>query len=129
MWTINNSVHEGWNSLDFEEEGARPSFNIYRFQGTTNGSCRIGEVKLHGVESIDSDSESHTCTPKLIVDNIVTDLNPVTFSADFTPVLTGMSTRFGSVLGSEQVEFYGTGFSASATTTVMIDDRECTVNS
>ena len=39
-----------------------------------------------------------------------------------------MSTRFGSVLGGEEVEFYGTGFSSSATTTVMIDDRECTVD-
>ena len=39
-----------------------------------------------------------------------------------------MSSRFGSVLGGEVVEFYGTGFSATATTTVMIDDRECEVD-
>jgi len=39
-----------------------------------------------------------------------------------------MSSRFGSVLGGEVIEFYGTGFSGSATTTVMIDDRECDVD-
>lgn len=38
-----------------------------------------------------------------------------------------MSTRFGSVLGNESVVFTGTDFSASATTTVKIDDRVCTV--
>ena len=38
-----------------------------------------------------------------------------------------MSQRYGSVLGGETVEFYGTGFSSSATTTVMIDSRPCSV--
>ena len=56
-------------------------------------------------------------------------MNPVTFDAAYTPVLDGMSSRFGSVLGNEQVEFYGTGFSASAATTVTIDNRECVVDS
>ena len=46
-----------------------------------------------------------------------------------TPVLTGMSERYGSVLGGETVEFYGTGFSSSATTTVTIDNRVCSVTS
>ena len=53
LWTIDKSVHEGWNALDFEDD--QPSYNIYRFQGAIAGSCRIGEVKLHGVESIDDD--------------------------------------------------------------------------
>ena len=127
LWAIDKSVHEGWNSLDFEEEGERPSYNIYRFQGTKSGSCRIGEVKLHGVESIDDDQTSHVCTPKLTIGDSVTELNTVTFDENLTPVLTGMSTRFGSVLGGETVEFYGTRFSDSATTTIMIDDRECVV--
>lgn len=39
-----------------------------------------------------------------------------------------MSTRFGSVLGGDSVEFYGTGFSDTATTTVMIDNRECAID-
>ena len=39
-----------------------------------------------------------------------------------------MSKRYGSVLGGDTVEFNGTGFSASAATTVMIDDRACSVS-
>ena len=58
LWLVDKSVHEGWNSLDFEED-SRPSYNVYRFQGSTAGSCRVGEVRLHGVESIDSDSSSY----------------------------------------------------------------------
>ena len=101
LWAIDKSVHEGWNALDFEEEGSRPSYNIYRFQGSISGSRRIGKVELHGVESIDNDDSSYTCTPKLKVDDIVTELNPVTFDSDYTPTLTGMSSRFVSVLGGE----------------------------
>jgi hypothetical protein len=126
LWNIDKSVHEGWNSMDFED--SQPSYNIYRFQGSIAGSCRIGEVKLHGIESIDNDDSSYSCTPKLLIDDTVTELNPITFDSAYTPVLTGMSSRFGSVLGNEQVEFYGTGFSGSATTTVMIDNRECVID-
>ena len=128
LWAVDAGVHEGWNSHDFED-GAQPSYNIYRFQGAASGSCRVGEIKLHGVESIDSDDSSYTCTPKLVLDGSSTDLNPVVFDATVTPVLTGMSARYGSVLGSESVEFFGTGFSSSATTTVTIDNRPCTVTS
>ena len=81
------------------------------------------------MESIDNDDAAFTCTPKLHVDGEVTDLNQVTFDTAYTPVLSGMSTRFASVLGGEQIEFYGTGFSANAATTVMIDNRECVIDS
>lgn len=38
------------------------------------------------------------------------DVNPVIFDTAFTPVLTGLSSRFASVLGNEQLQFFGTGF-------------------
>ena len=127
LWTIDDSVHEGWNSKDFEA-GSLPSYKIYRFQGKTSGSCRVGEVRLHGVESIDSDATSYECTPKLLLDGVKTPLEKVTYDAASTPVLTSMSSRFGSVLGGDSVTFTGTGFSTSATTTVTIDNRVCTVD-
>jgi hypothetical protein len=87
-------------------------------------------VRIHGIESIDDDNTSYSCTPKLLLEGVdsSTSLNSVTFDASLTPVLTGMSTRFGSVLGDEVVEFYGTGFSSTSTTTVLIDDRACLVD-
>ena len=84
-------------------------------------------MRLNGLVSLKDDTDSFACTPKLVVDGGKTDLSPVTFKATKTPKLTSMSTRFASVLGNESIEFTGTGFSASAVTTVKIDDRTCTV--
>lgn len=84
---------------------------------------------MHGVESIDNDDSSYACTPKLILEGEeFTTLNPVTFDSAYTPVLTSMSTRFGSVLGDEPLEFYGTGFSDSFTTKVTIDGIDCPID-
>ena len=58
LWAIDASIHEGWNSHDFEE-GSKPAFNIYQFYGQYSGSCRVGEVRLHGIEAINNDSSSY----------------------------------------------------------------------
>ena len=99
LWTVDKNIHEGWNDKKFE--GVLPSYNIYRFKGAKLGSCRISEVKIFGVVAIDNDQTSYSCTPKLNLEGVLTSLNPVTFDAAYTPVLTGMSSRFGSVLGGE----------------------------
>ena len=127
LYTVGPEIHEGWNMIDFED-GSLPSYHIYRFQGTSSGSCRVGEVAFTGIEAINDDNSSYSCTPKVMIDGVSTDLNAVTYDAAFTPVLTAMSKRFGSVLGGESVTFTGTGFSDSAATVVMIDNRECVVS-
>lgn len=53
IWEITEDLHEGWNTERFETVQA---FNTYRFYGATSGSCRVGEVKLVGVEVIDDDT-------------------------------------------------------------------------
>lgn len=52
----------------------------------------------------------------------------MTYSNTKTPTLTSMSKRHVSVLGGDTITFTGTGFSASATTKVSIDDRDCVVD-
>lgn len=84
-------------------------------------------MRLNGLVSINDNTDSFACTPKLVVDGGKTDLSPVTFKATKTAKLTSMKTRFASVLGNESLEFTGEGFSDSAVTTVHIDDRPCTV--
>ena len=85
-------------------------------------------MRLNGLVSLKDDTDSFACTPQLVIDGGTTDLQAVTFKATKTAKLTSMSTRFASVLGSEVIEFNGEGFSADAATTVMIDDRACTVS-
>lgn len=71
-----------------------------------------------------------SCTPSLIIDGNETPLEAVTYNGAVTPVLTdktGISPRFGSVLGSETVTFSGSGFTGAATVT--IDNRPCAITS
>ena len=61
------------------------------------------------------------------IDGQTFELNPVAYTAQATPVPTGMNPRFGSVYGGESIELYGTGFSERASTSVLIDGRPCSV--
>ena len=67
LWTVDAQVHEGWNFYTFED-GSKPAYNIYRFQGSTSGSCRVGEIKLTGIDSINDNNPTYSCTPELILD-------------------------------------------------------------
>lgn len=53
----------------------------------------------------------------------------VTYDAAYTPLLTKISPRFGSVLGGTTVTLTGENLLGSSTTTVYFDDRECVVES
>lgn len=68
LFTVNESVHEGWNYFDFEE-GSYPNFRFYRFRGLGGlaGPCRIHELTLKGIEVIESNESTHTCTPQLVI--------------------------------------------------------------
>ena len=51
MYKFSGDIHEGWNSIVAEEEiGSSFSYNTFRFYGEEVGSCRVGEVKLIGLE-------------------------------------------------------------------------------
>jgi len=70
LYTFDVNVHEGWNYIRFglDEDGdgvndPKPSYNSYRFLGAVAGSCRVGEMRLTGVEAIASDTSTQTCTP------------------------------------------------------------------
>lgn len=48
LWTIDSDVSDGWNSHTFPAS-SKPSNNMYRFSGSAEGACRIGELKLVGI--------------------------------------------------------------------------------
>lgn len=130
IYSYDASIHEGWNSVDFRDAGSIV-YSSLRLQGATDGSCRLGEVKVIGVEVFDNATPTPGCTPVLSIDGNLTPFDAVKYNGAMTPVLddkTGISPRFGSVLGGEQVTFSGSGFSAGAAT-VMIDNRPCSVDS
>ncbi len=53
----------------------------------------------------------------------------MTYSSVSTPLLTSISPRFGSVLGGTTVTLTGNNLLGSGSSTVLFDDRECTVTS
>lgn len=80
-----------------------------------------------------ADDEDHTvCTPKVFIGTeelaSTTPLGDVLYSADSTPKLISISPRFGSVLGGTTVTLTGENLLSGATT-VLFDNRECTITS
>ena len=108
LYSYTDEIHEGWNAINWRE--APKVYSTIRFQGAVAGSCRIGEIRLLGVEVLDNASSSASCTAKLNFDGVVTDLSDVMYTDAATPSLTavsGVMPRYGSVLGGEQVTFTG----------------------
>jgi hypothetical protein len=127
-----DEIHEGWNYIDYRDEGdVKPAYNSYRFFGSVAGSCKVTEFKMHGVEAIASETDSHSCTPKIMMAGTELEtsipLEDMTYTAAMTPKLTAISPRFGSVLGGTTVTLTGENFSVSALTTVSFDNRNCEV--
>lgn len=127
LWTIDSSVHAGWNSYAFPKS-SKPSYNIYRFYGTSQDACRVGEIKLIGIVFINDNQSYFECEPVLVLDGVSTALNFFTVDAAATPRLTSISKSYGSVNGGETVEFVGIGFSGTAKTTVELDGVPCVVD-
>lgn len=127
LWTIDANIHEGWNEFDWED-GEEPAYNSYRFFGSSSGACRVGEVRLNGIEAIQSTATSHTCDVNVLIGGAATAATSVVYDQTSTPSLESISPRFGSVLGGEEITFTGTGFGSSGAT-VTLDNEDCAVTS
>jgi hypothetical protein len=86
LFTVDYNVGSGWNTHEFAST-ALPKYKYYRFKGDGAKSCRMNEIQLYGVETIDDSATTFTCTPKLHVNSATTDLSPVTYDGSITPLL------------------------------------------
>lgn len=141
-------IHEGWNSLDWKKDEARPVFNSVRLYGQQKHSCRFGEVKLVGAEVYDDrahfvdpedDDYKYLCNVKVsLAGQEESFLDAVEYSVNKTPALfrvgsdsglAPITPRYGSVYGDEQVVFRGENFRPhyGGNVQVMIDDVPCTI--
>lgn len=130
IFTMDESIHDGWNYVTWTEPEDYPRFRFYKFTGGQTGSCRLTEIKAQGLETVDNEDESRQCTPHFVDhEGTETELaNLVTFEGSLTPLLESIEPRFGGVLGGDSVTFSGTGFSDDITLyTVIIDGIECDV--
>lgn len=93
--------------------------------GEENGSCRLGEIKLIGLEVFSDTNTSTSCTGKITIGGVESDLTAVEYNESVTPYLDVITPRYGAEQGGKTVVFTGSGF--TSTPTVLIDDRECLV--
>lgn len=127
LFTVDYNVGSGWNTHEFDSTDL-PKYKFYRFKGSAASSCKLNEIQLYGVETIDDSATTYSCTPKLHVASATTDLSPVTYDGSITPLLQSISPRYGNVVGGEEITFTGTGFGTSASdVTIVIDEVACAV--
>jgi hypothetical protein len=61
-----------WESAD-----EYPKYRFYRFHGASSGACSINEITFTGVETIDNEDSTYTCSAKVIIDEVENGLNAV----------------------------------------------------
>lgn len=129
LFTVDYNVGSGWNTHEFDSTSL-PKYKFYRFKGSGSNSCKLNEIQLYGVETIDDSATTFACTPKLHVSGATTELSPVTYDGSITPLLQSISPRYGNVVGGEEITFTGTGFGTSSSdVTIMIDEVACAITS
>ena len=124
-----SNIHQGWNIVAYDGV-TRPSYNIYKLEGSETNSCRIGEVVFKGIQAIDSTASTYDCTPKVWLNGVSETVDPtlkVTYGA--TPTLTSVEPRYIGLTGGDTVVLEGTFINNSCTATVFIDGIQATVDS
>jgi len=128
IFTVNETIHEGWNYYKFEDS-LKPRFRYYKFESDNSGGCAISEITFKGVETIDSETSTQTCAAKLKLFGTEHTLNTVDFVGSKTATLTAVSPRYGTVVGGTSVTFTGTDFSSTTSDyTITIDGINCPVS-
>ena len=129
LYTVDDNIHEGWNYVKWEDPADYPKYRFYRFYSSQNKGCNIAEIQLTGVETIDDENSSFTCSAKLNIGETVHPLNDVEYVGSITPALSAVSPRFGTVTGGTEITFSGTSFSDDISKyTIIIDGIECPVS-
>ena len=77
LFTMDVNLHEGWNYFKWEDAADQPRYRYYRFYAQQVGGCKINEITLTGVETIDNSDSSYSCSAKLITGETETSLNSV----------------------------------------------------
>jgi hypothetical protein len=107
--TVSQEIHEGFNYLTYDDEDGEtmPRYQYYRFYNSQVGGCEIGEIEMTGWVVLEDDQSSMTCTPSLTYGETTISVaeSTVTYEADATVVISDISPRWGSVLGSETITF------------------------
>ena len=65
LYTVDENTHTGWNYQEWTEN--LPTYSKYRFFGNSRQACKLNEIELWGIETIDDTAAGLTCTAKVVV--------------------------------------------------------------
>jgi len=129
LFVVDSNIHDGWNYHKWEDPADYPKYRFFRFYSSQNKGCKIAEIQLTGVETIDDENASYTCDATLITGDTEHALNSVEYSGSITPALSAVSPRYGTVTGGTEVTFTGSDFSDDISKySIIIDGIECPVS-
>ncbi|CDW80878.1 ipt tig domain containing protein [Stylonychia lemnae] len=128
IFIVGQEIHEGWNYYSYKDNNLK--YRYYKFQGYRIGSCRVGELKFRGIETIDNNDDSYNCpvTVNLQGQSPIQLTGSVTYKAALTPKLLSITPRYGKVQGCETITLNGESFSSLISDySIKIDNIQCTV--
>jgi hypothetical protein len=85
IFKVDENLHSGWNYYNWEN--ADEYYRYYRFHGNSPGACAINEITFKGVETIDNEDSTYTCSAKVIIDEQEISLTTVEYQGSLTPNL------------------------------------------
>jgi len=121
--TADNNVRTGWNYFEWEEESERPVYRFVRISGPQH-ACRVNEMELWGIETIDNTEEDFTCQPRLSIGGQNVPLTgDVKYKGALTTSLDSILPRYGRVEGGTSVTFTGLNFVTDTSAYSIVIDR------
>jgi len=70
IFTVGETVREGWNYHTIDNANNYLQYRYYRFSGTTKESCRFGEIKFKGVETIRDNNPTYSCPVNVVIGGV-----------------------------------------------------------
>jgi hypothetical protein len=126
---MDENLHTGWNYHMWETSTDYPKYRYYRFYGASAGACAINEITFTGVETIDNEDDSYTCSVNVHIDGSTSSLNTVDYKGSLTSNLLSLSPRFGTVVGGDELTLTGENFPTDTSLyAITIDGIDCPVS-
>lgn len=138
VFNVTSSLHEGWNSVSmpdlpatrhirFVSRNHKCAIAFLEFRGLAASSTGVCPVNIHIQRSLSHPSTGVVSTDHEIVYSEETS-ETYTYEISETPIVTSISPRFGSSLGSTLINVSGQGLPTSTVSSeVTINGRECVV--
>lgn len=124
--TIDSTTHTGWNVW---RPAATPTqaYRYVRFEHNSTSKCELAEFEVSGYLYA-----TDTATTRDVVftngASSTTFTAAVTYKAESTPVVSGVSPKFASPAGGDTLTITGSGFgTTTSSVSVVIDEITCTV--